>query len=72
MRKKQIAANKMKILIASAVSDISKSEFSGLKNENPKITKDYVWQMRNNEILNDWFDKIRKETSVKITMDNKI
>ena len=72
MRKKQIAANKMKVLIASAVSGISESEFSGMKNENPKITKDYVLQIRNNEILNDWFNKIRKETSVKITINDKI
>ncbi|MDD5020842.1 MAG: SurA N-terminal domain-containing protein [Endomicrobiaceae bacterium] len=72
MRKKQIAANKMKILIASAISDISESELKSMKTINPNITKAYMLQLRNNEILNDWFDKIRKETSIKITMSDKI
>lgn len=72
MRKKQIAANKMKILIASAISDISESEFKNLQITNIKITKDYALQFKNNEILNDWFDQVRKGTSIKITMSDKI
>jgi len=72
MRKKQIAANKMKVLIASAISDISESEFKNISSVTPQITKDYILQLKNNEILNDWFDKIRSETSIKITMNDKI
>jgi len=72
MRKKQIAANKMKVLIASAISDISESEFKSITSVTPQTSKDYIIQLKNNEILNDWFDKIRKETSIKITMNDKI
>ena len=72
MRKKQIAANKMKILIASAISNISDSEFKEAETINPKITKEYMLQLKNNEILNDWFGRIKKATSIKITMTDKM
>ncbi len=69
MRKKQLAANKLKILIASAVSDISDSEF---KTISATTAKDYALQFKNNEILNDWFEQIRKDAKIKITMEDKI
>ncbi len=68
LRRKQIAANKLKVLVASAAS-VSKEELEEMKKENPDINEDYALQIKANRLLNDWFDDIRKKTKVEITLD---
>lgn len=62
LRRKQIAANKLQILIASAAR-VSNSE---------KAYKDgyELLQTRANEVLNDWFDNVKNKSNIKILLDD--
>lgn len=64
LRRKQIAANKLQILIASATK-ISKSEVT----ENLK--EDTLIQIKANEILNDWFDDVKRKSKIKILLEDR-
>ncbi len=69
-RRKQIAANKLKILIASAAS-VSDGELEEMKKEMPDLNKEYALQLKANEVLNDWFESIRKNTKIEINLKNE-
>jgi len=61
LRRKQIAANKLQILIASAAK-ISNSEKAN--------TNEYqLLQAKANETLNSWFDGIKRKSTIKILLD---
>lgn len=68
-RRKQIAANKLKVLIASAAS-VSDSEFEEMKKDIPDLDKNYALQLKANEVLNDWFSNIGKNTKVELNLPN--
>ena len=64
LRRKQLAANKLQILIASAAK-ISNSEITENANENTLI------QVKANEILNDWFDDVKRKSKIKILLEDR-
>ncbi len=63
LRRKQIASNKLQILIASAAK-ISNSEITESLDENALI------QIKANEILNDWFDNVKRKSKIKILLED--
>lgn len=64
LRRKQIASNKLQMLIASAAR-VSKSELEKKQAANiPELT-----QIKANEILNDWFDEVKKKSKIEILLD---
>ena len=66
LRRKQIAANKLQMLVASAAR-ISKSELETLKGSNiPETT-----QIKANEVLNDWFDIVKRKSKIKILLEDR-
>ena len=62
LRRKQLAASKLQILIASSAR-ISTSE-------NPE-KDDTLLQKKANEILNDWFDNIKRKSKIKILLEDR-
>ena len=64
LRRKQIAAQKLQMLVASAAT-ISDSEVS------EGTTKEGLLQIKANEILNDWFDNIKGKAEIKILLDER-
>ncbi|MBR3655099.1 MAG: SurA N-terminal domain-containing protein [Elusimicrobia bacterium] len=64
LRRKQIASNKLQLLIASA-SRVSESEKKMSKISN---VPDLI-QIKANEILNDWFDEVRKNSKIEVLLD---
>ncbi len=62
LRRKQIAANKLQVLIASAAK-ISDSEITEGLNEADLI------QIKANEILNDWFDSVKEKSKIQILLN---
>ena len=64
LRRKQLASNKLQILIASAAK-ISNSEITKDADENALI------QIKANEILNDWFDEVKRKSKIKILLEDK-
>ncbi len=62
LRRKQIAANKLQILIASAAK-IADSEITEGLNEEDLI------QIKANEILNDWFDSVKEKSKIQILLN---
>lgn len=66
LRRKQIAANKLQILVASAAK-ISNSEIT--QNENK--SENELIQSKANEILNDWFDTVKRKSKIKILLEDK-
>ncbi len=68
-RRKQIASNKLKILIASAAS-VSDGELEEMKKEMPDLNREYALQLKANEILNDWFEGIKKNMNIEINLQN--
>ncbi|WP_372518957.1 SurA N-terminal domain-containing protein [Candidatus Ruminimicrobiellum ovillum] len=65
LRRKQIAANKLQLLVASA-TQVTKSEMESLGSSNiPELT-----QIKANEILNDWFDTVKKNSKIEILLDD--
>ena len=69
LRKKQIAGEKLKILLASSIK-ISDSEFEAAVAEGFKGSREDMIQIKANEVLNEWFMTIAK--SAKIVTNNKI
>lgn len=64
LRRKQIASNKLQMLIASSAR-VSQSEFEKKGTSNiPELT-----QIKANDILNDWFDEIRKNSKIQILLN---
>ena len=64
LRRKQLAANKLQILVASAAT-IPDSAI-------PKDSKeDALMQIKANEVLNDWFDTIKKSSNIKILLEDR-
>ena len=63
LRRKQIASNKLQILIASAAK-ISNSEITESLDENALI------QIKANEILNDWFDNVKRTSKIKVLLED--
>ncbi|MBQ3834147.1 MAG: SurA N-terminal domain-containing protein [Elusimicrobia bacterium] len=70
-RRKQIAANKLKVLIASSAS-VSDSELEEMKKEMPDLNKEYAIQLKANEVLNDWFEDIKSKTYIEINLNENI
>ena len=64
LRRKQLASNKLQILIASAAK-ATKSEIAGAGG----LDESDLVQTKANEILNDWFDEIRKNSKIEILLD---
>ena len=64
LRRKQIASNKLKVLIASAAR-VSQSEFENKHASNMSE----LTQIKANDILNDWFDEVRKNSKIEILLD---
>ena len=64
LRRKQLAANKLQILIASSAK-ISNSEVTDDLNETDLI------QVKANEILNDWFDTVKKNSKIQILLEDR-
>jgi hypothetical protein len=64
LRRKQLAANKLQILIASAAK-VSNSEAKEDADKNALI------QVKANEVLNDWFDNVKRESKVKILLEDR-
>jgi hypothetical protein len=67
LRKKQIAGEKLKILLASAIK-ISNSEFEAAAAGGSKMTKEEMIQIKGNTILNEWYADIIKNSTI-ITND---
>lgn len=64
LRRKQIASNKLQMLVASAAR-VSNSEFeTGTSSSIPELT-----QIKANEVLNDWFDTVKKNSKIEILLD---
>ena len=64
LRRKQIASNKLQMLIASAAR-VSSSEVEMKKASNiAELT-----QIKANEVLNDWFDNVTKNSKIQILLD---
>ena len=68
-RRKQIAANKLKMLIASSAS-VSDGELDEMRKEMPDLNKEYALQLKANEVLNDWFENIKKNTKIEINLQD--
>jgi hypothetical protein len=64
LRRKQLASNKLQMLIASAAK-ISNSELTKDADENALI------QIKANEILNAWFDNVKRKSKIKILLEDK-
>jgi parvulin-like peptidyl-prolyl isomerase len=64
LRRKQIASNKLQLLIASAAK-VSNSEISENTTEMDLI------QYKANEILNDWFDNVKRKSKIKILLEDR-
>ena len=64
LRRKQIAANKLKMLVASAATIPDSQTTAGLDENN-------LIQLKANELLNDWFDTIKRKTDIKILLEDK-
>lgn len=69
LRRKQIASNKLQMLIASGAK-ISRSEIGATDQNENYVTEVAALQTKANEILNDWFDKIKRETKIKVTIQD--
>jgi len=67
-RRKQIISRKVQILIASAISNVSETEINYSKNAYKTDDKNSILQQKNNEILNDWFNKVLQKSKIKFTM----
>lgn len=64
LRRKQIASNKLQMLVASAAR-VSESEVKTQESSNiPELT-----QIKANEVLNDWFDSVTKNSKIEILLD---
>jgi hypothetical protein len=66
LRRKQIASKKLQMLVASAAK-ISDTEIQNPNNYSEQVN---ALQIKANEILNDWFDTIKRKTKIKITLQN--
>ena len=64
LRRKELAANKLQLLVVSAAT-VSNSEISEDTKESSLI------QMKANEILNDWFDEVRNNSKIEILLENR-
>jgi len=65
LRRKQIAANKLKVLVASA-TNVSNTE---AEKDSGKAA--ILIQTKANEILNDWFDSVKRESKIKILLEDR-
>lgn len=63
MRKKQIAGEKLKIILASSIK-ISDSEYEEALAQGSELTKDDMLQIKGNTILNDWYGNIVKNSKI--------
>lgn len=70
-RRKQIASNKLKVLIASAAS-VSDGELEEMKKEMPDLNKEYAIQLKANEVLSDWFEDVRNKTKIEINLNESL
>ena len=64
LRRKQLAAAKLQMLIASAAT-VSNSEIT------EGSTEESLLQKKANEILNDWFDNITKKATIKVLLEDR-
>lgn len=64
LRRKQIASNKLQILIVSSAR-VSQSEFEA---KHASSISDLT-QTKANEVLNDWFDSVTKNSKIEILLD---
>ncbi|MDR1942000.1 MAG: SurA N-terminal domain-containing protein [Endomicrobium sp.] len=63
LRRKQIAGEKLKIVLASSIK-IFDTELQEAKKTNAEITKDALLQTKANTILNEWFTGIIKNSKI--------
>ena len=68
LRRKQLASNKLQLLIASA-AQITKSEAETVGNAENGIPE--LTQTKANEILNDWFDNVKSKSKIKILLEDR-
>lgn len=66
LRRKQLAANKLKLVIASA-AQVSESELKATGASNIPVRT----QFKANEILNDWFDTIKNKSKIQILLEDR-
>ena len=66
LRRKQLASNKLKLLVASA-TQISESELKA--REGTSIPEET--QIKANEILNDWFDTEKNKSKIKVLLEDR-
>lgn len=64
LRRKQIASNKLQLFIASSAK-VSNSELANTQEEN-------LIQTRANEILNDWFDDVKRNSKIQILLEDRV
>ncbi|MCR4662425.1 MAG: SurA N-terminal domain-containing protein [Endomicrobiaceae bacterium] len=65
LRRKQLASNKLQILIASAAK-ISKSELNS-----EDVNESALTQAKANEVLNDWYDEVKRNSKIKILLEDR-
>ncbi len=63
LRKKQIAGEKLKMILGTAIK-LSDSEFNSLSANYPKLTRDELTQSKINSILNEWYSNIVKGSKI--------
>ncbi|MCL2390326.1 MAG: SurA N-terminal domain-containing protein [Endomicrobia bacterium] len=63
MRKKQIAGDKLKILLASSIK-LMNAEYEAAAKANADITRDQIHQMKINQFLNEWYINLAKKSNV--------
>jgi len=63
IRRKQISAEKLKIVLASAIK-VFDEELAQAKAVNPSITKDELMQIKANSFLNEWFSTQVKNSKI--------
>ena len=70
LRRKQLISNKLQLLIASSakMSDAQQKYFK--ENSKEDVNEAMLLQIKPNEILNDWFEKVQDKTDYKITLKN--
>lgn len=71
LRRKQLASNKLQIFIASSAKT-SAPQLLDLKKTHPDKSDSDLMQIKANEVLNDWFESVKRKTKIKITMEDRV
>jgi hypothetical protein len=70
LRRKQLISNKLQLLIASSAKMSDAQEKFLKENSKEEIDEAMLLQIKPNEILNDWFEKVQDKSDYKITLKN--